>query len=479
MIKAISKNIIILCKNKTCFFITKKLLLFFAGCLLVFSKVFADQSTLPPCPDEYKISGFSIFQGPDERWHNCFGRATDPKKQTYIGEWKNGLPDGQGLLDLNDGIFLLGVFKRQQISGAFIRFQLDGKILFKGIVNGGKVISDSRVHYEQFDDRLTKTLTKNDWEDYFLKLNVDGKQDLEKCFRNGLASLKLMSIEDDVPGIKRSSPLVRETERICMSFLSKNVDNIKNVLAGRKECIVRNFPSVCQTQVISRDGAGQVVVLEPEKVYSFPFLVPAGEFITVETDDGKKLREIAEEKKRIDDLRKSDELAKAREAAEETKRVDDLRRSDELAQAREASDERKRAAEQRRLSEQVVGDKKSTKNEPIKKTNTYSGNVLFGCSVPFSQESFAQSIVRTATSMLNNDSFNQSFLSYLEKANGRLQRYGDLYGCTHYGWGFDFLSPVKPDGQRSFVRRGAEFDFVSYRTSGTGGVGISLYREKR
>ena len=41
--------------------------------------------SLPPCPEDQ-----------NQRYHNCFGTLTYPSGNKYVGEWKDGLPNGQG-----------------------------------------------------------------------------------------------------------------------------------------------------------------------------------------------------------------------------------------------------------------------------------------------------------------------------------------------------------------------------------------------
>jgi hypothetical protein len=65
--------------------------------LVFFSSLVSAQSTLPPCPAEgYK--------------HNCWGEVTSASGAKYAGEWRNGRPDGEGMLIQASGSRYVGKF---------------------------------------------------------------------------------------------------------------------------------------------------------------------------------------------------------------------------------------------------------------------------------------------------------------------------------------------------------------------------------
>ncbi len=57
------------------------------------------QSPLPPCPIDTRAI-----------WHNCFGTYT-LNGYKYVGEFKDGMPSGQGTLIFPDGSKYVGEFK--------------------------------------------------------------------------------------------------------------------------------------------------------------------------------------------------------------------------------------------------------------------------------------------------------------------------------------------------------------------------------
>lgn len=75
----------------------------------------AQQSKLPPCPN------VSVAN-----YNNCFSANTFDKGIKYVGEWKNGLPNGHWTLTLPDGEKYVGEYKDGQRSGHGILTFKDG-----------------------------------------------------------------------------------------------------------------------------------------------------------------------------------------------------------------------------------------------------------------------------------------------------------------------------------------------------------------
>ena len=79
--------------------------LIFIGVLFCTGNAFG-QSNLPPC------------QGSDfSKWTNCFGTRTDPSGAKYIGEFKNGRPEGQGTESYVDGDKYVGEWRDGNYNG--------------------------------------------------------------------------------------------------------------------------------------------------------------------------------------------------------------------------------------------------------------------------------------------------------------------------------------------------------------------------
>lgn len=93
--------------------------LIYLALLLLFSivplnSVLAKQSKLPKCPN------VSI------PFNNCFGKVSDGKGKTYLGEWQNGRAEGQGTLTFADGTMYVGQFRDGHFEGEGIQTMVDG-----------------------------------------------------------------------------------------------------------------------------------------------------------------------------------------------------------------------------------------------------------------------------------------------------------------------------------------------------------------
>jgi hypothetical protein len=105
---------------------------------------------LPACPSD-----------PTKRYHNCFGTLTFAGGDKYVGEHKDGKPDGkgiysfpngskyigefkdgrhhgQGAYSFADGKRYVGAFKDGDLNGYAIQYRADGSILREGIFKNGE-----------------------------------------------------------------------------------------------------------------------------------------------------------------------------------------------------------------------------------------------------------------------------------------------------------------------------------------------------
>lgn len=73
------------------------------------------QSKLPLCQGD-EIS----------KWTNCFSAVDYESGSKYIGEFKKGMPDGQGAYETSDGVKYTGQFKAGQRSGRGVSTSSDG-----------------------------------------------------------------------------------------------------------------------------------------------------------------------------------------------------------------------------------------------------------------------------------------------------------------------------------------------------------------
>ena len=90
-------------------------------CLFGWGSAFA-QSNLPAC------------QGSDTaKWSNCFGTENDSIGHKYVGEWKDGKHNGQGIFTFNVGSRYVGEFKDGKRNGQGTLFGSNNSVIDQGI----------------------------------------------------------------------------------------------------------------------------------------------------------------------------------------------------------------------------------------------------------------------------------------------------------------------------------------------------------
>ena len=75
-------------------FLTFAVLLFSAG----------EGFALPPCPEDQ-----------NKRFHNCFATFTWSSGDKFVGEWRDGLPNGQGTYTSADGRVKEGIWENGEL----------------------------------------------------------------------------------------------------------------------------------------------------------------------------------------------------------------------------------------------------------------------------------------------------------------------------------------------------------------------------
>jgi len=74
-------------------------------------------------------------------WTNCFGAAKVPEGARYVGEWRNGVPNGQGTFMLPNGETYVGEFRDNYFEGRRTLKAADGRNYvgeFKGGMREGQ-----------------------------------------------------------------------------------------------------------------------------------------------------------------------------------------------------------------------------------------------------------------------------------------------------------------------------------------------------
>ena len=112
-----------------------------------------------------KCQGSPVLYGTSEHemeiyknWHNCVGFMSLPN-YSFEGEYRSGVPNGQGTVTLINGDTYVGTMKNGKPNGQGIRIY-DGKVKYSGQFKDGKrhglgiitLANDIRVHGEYQND---------------------------------------------------------------------------------------------------------------------------------------------------------------------------------------------------------------------------------------------------------------------------------------------------------------------------------------
>ena len=82
---------------------------------------------LPACPSD-----------PTKRYHNCLGTWIAPTGDKYVGEIKDGKPNGQGTVNFTDGDKYVGEFRGGEIHGQGTFTFADGRS-YEGEFKDGQI----------------------------------------------------------------------------------------------------------------------------------------------------------------------------------------------------------------------------------------------------------------------------------------------------------------------------------------------------
>jgi hypothetical protein len=111
------------------------------------------QSNLPECPPGRYSLG-------DE---GCFGSHEVGNGSSYVGEFKRGYRNGQGVLTTSDGVKVLGDWKYGELSGRGIVFREDGLVIRSGKFKDGKLQTSQFIDLKIFtriDPKLIDEIRK-------------------------------------------------------------------------------------------------------------------------------------------------------------------------------------------------------------------------------------------------------------------------------------------------------------------------------
>ena len=89
------------------------------------------QNLLPPCPGSF----------PNRAWTNCVGKNTYPKGgSNYVGEYKDGKPDGQGTHSWLNGSKYVGEYRDGKRNGQGTIYGADGSVVRSGTWENGAFV---------------------------------------------------------------------------------------------------------------------------------------------------------------------------------------------------------------------------------------------------------------------------------------------------------------------------------------------------
>jgi hypothetical protein len=85
-----------------------------------------------PCPSDRSVA-----------WSNCQGTFTWGENGKYVGQFKDGKPNGRGTITYGDSIYYIGEFKDNKFDGPGTLYSSDGAVQQKGIWKEGKFLEGS------------------------------------------------------------------------------------------------------------------------------------------------------------------------------------------------------------------------------------------------------------------------------------------------------------------------------------------------
>jgi len=453
---------------------------------------YAQQSKLPTCPGEYKISKSLFGDGPDERWNNCFGKSSYGN-QTYLGEWREGLPHGQGLLKYQDNTYILAFFNKQKPEGYVISFEESGKILWSGLVENSKRIRKEEVDYRKFDTRLTQKFVDKAWKDYFSVIQSEGVQGYFECVQTGLSYYKIFNSYLEYPDVPPDLNKLQIMQGKCKNFIDNNKffiqkisklsfecpkdKNIsqscvsyieKEIGTFSSNCSMNKSFSECDAHFISEDLSKQEHRRQAiDKFYELAFSEKNWRFIS-DADALIASLEFEVKKAEMNSLKEAERKEVDRKEAErkEAERKEAERKEAERKEAERKDGERKEAG-QRQFQNEV--------NASGKTSSPHYGTNIFSCSGSFAGESLVEMYSLSLIKLWSQNKKIDFAEAYLE-SNKRLVPFGGR--CNFSGVDPYIKFPTRPNGQRIVVTKIGIEEYVLYRTQGSFGVAFVAQIEK-
>jgi hypothetical protein len=348
----------------------------------------AAQSKLPACEGEYKITKSWLFgDGPDEKWTNCFGKMV-VENDYYLGEFKAGLPDGQGIYKWESGVIYIGQWKRNRPSGLGVQLDPEGNILALGVWNNNKLVQTQTIDLSIFDNRITSiafvnntSFLRRDWEkqwkNFYAKPSLQPDNDVFKCVKFGFSHKGLVDEAEVYPLALPEERVVNTILQKCEIFVQKNQNQFQKFLEPSFDCVINSIRSECVLVAERPDNRGTFSAAQIN-LYELAFADYSWKFSLKETENGKLERAKIEEKQMQLALEKEREKKEAERRRAEQREVE--RKVEEEERQRMLRD----PAYQRRLAEEERENKKRLA-EKDRELSGMSFTTVVACLDPYGQ----------------------------------------------------------------------------------------------
>ena len=191
----------------------------------------AQRLSLVPIPTEPGESILPVCQGNEmRRWSNCLGSWTFANGNKYVGEFKDGELNGQGIFTTTSGKYV-GEWKDNETHGLGIYFSSDGSVLQSGMFQKNNLIASHYVDPNRF-----KRIAGNNTD-----AAVEAAQ--SRVIEEQLAQLRLQLAEEE----SRLEKINSEPKIKTSHILLKSLDEAKKILLD-----IRKYPDSQKPEIFKQ-----------------------------------------------------------------------------------------------------------------------------------------------------------------------------------------------------------------------------------